>query len=248
MASSTDNKITLYTSHICPWAHRAHIVLSELGLPFEEVLIDLNKPRDPSYLQINPRGLVPTLIYNGETIAESAIVAQFLADAHPSHLVLPSNAPGGALQRAQISFFVDAFLSKVQGNLVKFVGAKTDAEGTTHIEAYIEAAVKELEPLLKDAKPFFGGSDKLTLAEALTGSFIIRLLALFKNGVIPSNLESQLKEKAPGFYAWAVAVAAHPSVTGIFNEKSVVDFYKGRLEKLRSPDSEREPVYPSLAK
>ncbi|CAG9948566.1 unnamed protein product [Clonostachys rosea f. rosea IK726] len=233
MASSTDNKITLYTCHICPWAHRIYIVLSELGLPFEEVEIDLGRPRDPSILK-----LIPVALYNGETITESAIIAQFLADAHPSHLVLPSNAPGGALQRARIGFFVDASISQVVANLVAFIGAKTDAEGATHIEAYIEGVVKELEPLLKDAKPFFGGSDNLTLAEALTGSFAIHLLALFKTGVIPSSLELQLKEKAPAFYAWAVAVSAHPSVTGIFNEKAVVDFYKGQIEKHRSPDSE----------
>jgi glutathione S-transferase len=111
---------------------------------------------------------VPSLRYNGETITESAIIAQFLADAHPSHLVLPSNAPGGALQRARIGFFVDASISQVVANLVAFIGAKTDAEGATHIEAYIEGVVKELEPLLKDAKPFFGGSDNLTLAEVST--------------------------------------------------------------------------------
>lgn len=47
-------KITLYTSHLCPWAHRAHIALRELKLPFEEVLIDLSVPREPWYLEINP--------------------------------------------------------------------------------------------------------------------------------------------------------------------------------------------------
>jgi len=47
-------KIKLYTNHGCPWAHRAHITLKELGLPYEEVIIDLTKPREPWYLEINP--------------------------------------------------------------------------------------------------------------------------------------------------------------------------------------------------
>lgn len=38
-------KIHLYTNHRCPFAHRAHIVLEELGLPFEETIIDLDTPR-----------------------------------------------------------------------------------------------------------------------------------------------------------------------------------------------------------
>lgn len=47
-------QIILYTNHRCPYAHRAHIALEELGLPFEEVIIDLTKPREPWYLKINP--------------------------------------------------------------------------------------------------------------------------------------------------------------------------------------------------
>lgn len=53
-------KITLYTNRTCPWAHRAHIVLQELGLPFEEVTIDLDTPREPWYLEVNP--VCPTFI------------------------------------------------------------------------------------------------------------------------------------------------------------------------------------------
>jgi hypothetical protein len=47
-------KITLYTSHECPYAHRVHIVLKELGLTYVEVMIDLSQPRDEWYLKINP--------------------------------------------------------------------------------------------------------------------------------------------------------------------------------------------------
>lgn len=53
---ATAPKIHLYTNHACPFAHRAHIVLEELGLPFEETIIDLNTPRPQWYLDINPRG------------------------------------------------------------------------------------------------------------------------------------------------------------------------------------------------
>lgn len=47
-------KIILYTSRLCPWAHRAHIALKESGLEYEEVTIDLGKPREPWYLEVNP--------------------------------------------------------------------------------------------------------------------------------------------------------------------------------------------------
>jgi glutathione S-transferase len=158
-------EIILYTNHGCPWAHRAHIALAELGLPFKEEIIDLAVPRTAEYLAINPRGLVPTLKYNGEIIPESAIVSQFLADQYPSHLVKTSSEPGGALQRARINFFVDALISKVQPSLYPQILAKTEEEKIEKMNAFVNAVVKEIEPLLKDAAPFFAGSSKLTLAE-----------------------------------------------------------------------------------
>jgi glutathione S-transferase len=43
-------------------AHRAHIALKELQLPYEEVIIDLDKPREEWYLKVNPvRRLLPDL-------------------------------------------------------------------------------------------------------------------------------------------------------------------------------------------
>jgi glutathione S-transferase len=55
-------KITLYTNHGCPYAHRAHIALRESGLEYEEVLIDLDKPREPWYLKVNPVRAHQTLL------------------------------------------------------------------------------------------------------------------------------------------------------------------------------------------
>lgn len=52
--TQSQGEITLYTNHTCPWAHRAHIILKELGLEYKEVIIDLERPRDEWYLKINP--------------------------------------------------------------------------------------------------------------------------------------------------------------------------------------------------
>ncbi|CEJ82381.1 Putative Glutathione S-transferase domain-containing protein [[Torrubiella] hemipterigena] len=157
--------IKLYTNHACPWAHRAHIALAELGLPFEEEIIDLSVPRTAEYLAINPRGLVPSLSYNGEIITESAVVSQFLIDAYPSHLVPTAGSPDAALQRARINFFVDTYFTKVNSLSTKFVLAKTDAEAEEVAAEFVKQLTKEVEPLLADAAPYFGGSKTLTLAE-----------------------------------------------------------------------------------
>ncbi|EFW99710.1 glutathione s-transferase [Grosmannia clavigera kw1407] len=233
------DKLVLYTSHLCPWAHRAHIALAELGIKVEEVIIDLDRPRDPWYLEVNPRGLVPSLKYNDEIITESAIVATFLADAYPdaAPLLPTSTSPGGALTRARIAFFVDTYFTKLQSNIFKLGGVKSESEQAALATAFATAAAKELEPLLTNTsaeKPFFGGSARLTLAEVLTGSFVLRVVTLSKRGVYPNSLPTVVPAQAPKFWAWAEAVAAHPSVTGIYDEDIVAKSTKSRLEKQRA--------------
>ncbi|KAF2663428.1 thioredoxin-like protein [Microthyrium microscopicum] len=232
---SQENEIVLYTNRRCPWAHRAHIALDELKVPFKEVTIDLDTPRTQEYLAINPRGLVPSISFNGEIYTESAVVSWLLADAFPSgKLVLPSSAAGGPQQRARIAFFVDTYFSKFQGGLMKLFGAKTDEEQEPIITEAVDKLVKEIEPLLKNAKPFFGGSSHITQAEVLTGSFVIRLVSLTKVGIYPAKLSSSIAERAPNFWKWAEAVAAHPSVTGIYDEEKIIASTKARIAKARA--------------
>ncbi|KAK0612537.1 thioredoxin-like protein [Bombardia bombarda] len=229
----SQDKLILYTSHLCPWAHRAHIVLDELNIPHEQVLIDLTVPRTPEYLKINPRGLVPALSVNGEILLESAIVANYLLDANPSHILPASNEPGAALKRARIAFFVDNFIGKFLGQQVKIASAKAEDQGAL-IDAAVATILKEVEPLLADAKPFFGGSETITQAEVLTGSFAIRLKALTARGVYPKVLWETLVEKAPNLVKWVDAVSAHPSVKSVFPEDDIVRITVNRLEKARA--------------
>jgi len=233
MGSASPN-IILYTNHSCPWAHRAHIALAELGLPFKEEIIDLSVPRTPEYLKVNPRGLVPSINYNGEIITESAIVSQFLVDAHPSHLLKKSDEEGGALQRARIAYFVDAYFSKVNSSFYPILKAQGE-EKEVETQKYVDAVVKELEPLLQNAAPFFGGSSKLTLAEVLTGSFLLRVLTHPKYeelNLIPKSLLTNLEAKAPAFWKWANATIAEKSVNYIFDEEGVAKRTAERIKKM----------------
>ncbi|KAK2683928.1 Glutathione S-transferase, N-terminal [Fusarium oxysporum f. sp. vasinfectum] len=218
MGSQPQADITLYTNHACPFAHRAHITLAELGLPVKEEIIDLNTPRSPEYLQINPRGLVPTIIYNGEIITESAIVAQFLADAHPSHL----------LPRV---YGQERSVDQSEGGLLRRC---TEEEVNQAVDDAVAGIVKEVEPLLKNAAPFFNGSDKLTFAEVLIAPFVIRLLSSAKHGLLPTNLPSRLEKETPNFYKWAQAISKNPSVLKIYDEDRVVEASKRVRAKFAS--------------
>lgn len=235
----TPPKITLYTNHACPWAHRAHIALAELNLPHDEVIIDLTTPRPQWYLDLNPRGLVPTIAYSvpglldDELIAESGVVAQFLADAFPGPFLPASKeSPTSALQRARVNFFADAWGSKVGSHLYPLFMAATAGEKAEIAGKVVSAVEKEIEPLLANAAPFFNGSSEFTLAEALTAPFVIRLYDASIDGELaPKSLAEQL-DALPNFGKWAKAVRERPSVLGVYDSKKILEGTKARLAKM----------------
>ena len=47
-------KYIFYTYSGSPWTHRVHIVLDYLDVPYEAVEIDLKRPREEWYLELNP--------------------------------------------------------------------------------------------------------------------------------------------------------------------------------------------------
>ena len=63
-----------------------------------------------------------------------------------------------------MSFFVDTFISKIISFMFPVILAEGE-EQEVQAGKLIEAMKKEIEPLLANADPFFGGSKTLTLAE-----------------------------------------------------------------------------------
>lgn len=182
---------------------------------------------------------MPVLIFDGRVIIESAIVCQFLADIYPSHLCPPPTSTSGALRRAQMSFFIDAYWSKFHTILFRLFEAPTKADEEKVVEAAVAGLAREVEPLLADAAPFLGGSGKLTLAEVITGPFVIRAVTLSRHGVYPESLNRLVQEKTPNFHQWALAVSSHPSITAVFNEDEIVArsvAKRGRMRKAAGLD------------
>lgn len=82
-----------YSPSACSMA--PHIVLRELGLPFEAVQVDLKTHRladGADYYQINPKGYVPALqLEDGSLLTEDAAILQYLGDRKPGLLAAPGS-------------------------------------------------------------------------------------------------------------------------------------------------------------
>jgi glutathione S-transferase len=128
----------------------------------------------PLLIRLVQRGLVPALRISSSQLAggkqqvltESGVIAEFLADLAPnSSLLPPSNTPDGALFRARVSFFIDTWNTKIGNFMFSLFRAQTEPEREKMSQEWVAAVKKEIEPLLADAAPFFGGQSRLTLAE-----------------------------------------------------------------------------------
>ena len=77
-----------------------HWLLIELDVPHTLHLLDFDKQEQKSveYLKLNPAGVVPTLVQDGQTITEAPAIVMHLADSHPQAGLAPST---GSPERAQ---------------------------------------------------------------------------------------------------------------------------------------------------
>lgn len=98
----------------------------------------------------------------------------------PNRVTIPERFYSCTLQRARINFFVDTYFTKVNGLSTKVAFAKTDAEAEEAAAEVVNQLAKEVEPLLADAAPYFGGSKTLTLAE-VSRSALIALFVFFNS-------------------------------------------------------------------
>ena len=76
-----------------------HWLLIELDVPYELRLVDtaVKQQKTPEYLALNPNGVVPTLVVDGEPRYEAAALAMLLAERHPEAELAP---PAGDPRRA----------------------------------------------------------------------------------------------------------------------------------------------------
>jgi glutathione S-transferase len=90
----------MYTLYGSPGAASlaVHWLLIETGAPFEYVQVDTaaRQHKEAWYLALNPNGVVPTLIVDGEPRYECAALLLMLAERHPHALLVPPAATSEA--------------------------------------------------------------------------------------------------------------------------------------------------------
>lgn len=90
-----------------------HILLNELKIPYE--LEKMNKADKTSILKHNPKGSVPTLVFdNGKVLTEVAVILQYLADLKPESQLIPTT---GTWERYKCQEWLNYVSSEVHKSL-----------------------------------------------------------------------------------------------------------------------------------
>jgi glutathione S-transferase len=126
-----------------------HMLLEELGVPFELQYVDRNQGahKSPEYLRLNPNGLIPVLIdwRNGSELVlyETAAICLHLADTHPGARLAPAL---GTPERAQLYKWLIWMTNTLQAALTAYYYPERwvdegNADGVAQVQAHAEARI-----------------------------------------------------------------------------------------------------------
>ncbi|KAI8939714.1 hypothetical protein NX059_003464 [Plenodomus lindquistii] len=114
----------------------------------------VDKPQ--SLLDLNPRGLVPTLQYEGKLLYESSVLCEFLEEALPDHT--PHLLPKDPYDRARTRIWTDYVASHIipaYHRFLKHQGGDGLKEEQTESLNHLKEFTREMDP----QGPFFPGKE-----------------------------------------------------------------------------------------
>ena len=124
-------------------------------------------------VEINPKGLVPAVEYQGKALYESLVLCEFLEDAYPTNE--PKLLPSDPFERAYTRLWVD-YINK---SIVPAQMRLTQAQDPEKQKAALEEANKALRTFVAEAKgPYFLGDNfslvDVTIAPWVARDYIVR--------------------------------------------------------------------------
>ena len=99
--------LILYNAPHSTCSQKVRLCLAEKKLPFQEIKLDLGAGKEhlkPDYLKLNPNGVVPTLVHDGQLIVDSSVICEYLDERYPDVRLTPDDLVERARMRAWMRF------------------------------------------------------------------------------------------------------------------------------------------------
>ncbi|HET8900170.1 MAG TPA: glutathione S-transferase family protein [Rhodanobacteraceae bacterium] len=208
----------MYTLYYAPGSANmlVHLTLLELGAPYrlERIDLDAGQQRSAEYLKLNPDGVVPTLIVDGQPHGEAAALALLLTERHPDGGLAP--APGSA-QRGEFLQRMFWFANSLQPAFRQWFYPGDFSHGHDDAikdaaRAAIEAGWSRLHTHLATHGPYLLG-DRFSLLDL----YAIMLMRWSRNMPRPAT-------SWPHLAAFAERIKARPSWPALCQAEGLVEW------------------------
>lgn len=171
-----------------------HILLEELGLPFQLVPVDREHGghKSPEYLRLNPNGLIPVLVEGDLVLYEAAAICLHLADCHPAAALVP---PLATPERAHFYKWLVWLTNTLQASLILYFYPERwadDAAGAASVKAHAEARVGSLLDQLEAELARHGGPWLLGAQYSAVDAYALMLCRWTRNFARPARSLPQL--------------------------------------------------------
>lgn len=97
-AAGRRTTLTLYSRPGCAYSHRVRLVLAEKGVQCDVVAVEGDAP-PPDLLELNPYGVVPTLVDRGLVLDDARVMSEYLDERFPHPPLMPIDPVGRAVAR-----------------------------------------------------------------------------------------------------------------------------------------------------
>ena len=203
----------LYGAIASPYVARVMMFAQIKGmeLPLEET--PGGSPRAEEYRALTPIGRMPTLDVDGQIIAESEVICEYLEEVHPEPPGLPADAMDRAVSR-MVSRIVDLYIAPHVTPMVHQVNPETrDQAIVDENKAAFEKGFHYLEFFMGDG-PFAVG-DRPTLGDTAAAPYMMLMKKLvfanFDEIADPTEGDGRLA-------AWWKAIEGNEDCYGIVQE------------------------------
>ena len=213
----------LYNANLSPYASRVRNAIYANNLAVEIATAPAGTG-SAEYKRLNPTGKVPALEVDGQVIAESEVINEYLEDRFPTPALRPADPLARARMRT-LSRFGDLYVSPVFGPLFGQMNPATrDAKLVAEKLAELATRLDQLEQLVS-AGPYAAGAE-LTLADCALAP-----LFFFLGRVMPAVGGPGPLDGRPKLKRVADAVAKHPASAKVLAE---MDAAMAQMQKARS--------------
>jgi len=194
-----------------------HWLLIELDLPHELRTLDLEarEQKSPEYLQLNPAGVVPTLVIDGRPMCEAAAIAMHLGDLYADRGLAP--VPGTPARAPYYQWMF--FLANTLQPAYRVWFYPTEPAGEANVEATqrqarerIEWAWDRLAAHLETGGPYLLG-ETMSIADFLT----TMLMRWSRN--MPKPVD-----RWPVLHQYAQRMKARPSFKETYRREGLTDW------------------------